>query len=267
MSAVDTITAALRHSFCAAMDVSPVPIGYAISTGFLLPDGDHLSFYLIPDGTGRFRLEDDGTILPNAVASGLDLKSPVRESLLRGLLADEGAHYDADLAIRTDFVSEQEVGPAAVRFISALIRTRDLALLSRENVAASFADDVREQLVPRLPSGIVIDDTGLPDQRGPDLVLKNVRTGLNAARVYAAGGDLRLMDALVEYQSSGPGDSPVIAVVDRRKSRVSEGRFNTATNRGMPMAVVDGLGSDWVQRVLSLATDVHGASSAQSRVN
>lgn len=99
MNVIDSIDAALRRTFCAALDVAPVPVGYAVSTGFTLPDGDPLSFYVILESEGRFYLEDDGLTLPNAIASGLDLRSPVREGLLRGILADEGLRYDEDWAI------------------------------------------------------------------------------------------------------------------------------------------------------------------------
>ena len=91
-------------------------------------------------------------------------------------------------------------------------------------------------------------------------MLRTPSNGLMAARIYAAGGDLRLMDALSEHQASGPGDSPVIAVVDRRKSRVSDKRFNRATNKGLRMAVVDDGSTEWVPRVLRLVADRDGAA-------
>lgn len=252
MSAVEDLSAALRRRFCAELDVSPVPMGYAVSTGFMMPDGDPLSFYIVPGDDGRFVLEDDGTVLPTAMASGLDLKSPVREQLLRGILAEEGVRFDSDLAMRTAPVEGSQLGPTAMRFVSALIRMRDLALLSRENVAASFADDVKRALAPKLPPDLAIDEPE-PGSASADLVLRRPSNGLKAARIYAAGSDLRMMDALVEHQARRRGESPVIAVVDRRRGRVSETRFNVATNRGLLMAVVDGVDDDWTSRVIDLA--------------
>lgn len=258
MSDLATISAALRAAFCASLDVAPVPVGYAITTGFMLPDGDPLSFYLIADDDGRFHIEDDGLTLPNAIASGLDLKSPVRDGLLRGILGEEGLRYSDDLSICSESIMASDLGAAALRFVSAMIRMRDLALLSRENVAASFADDVRRELAGHLPESLILDD---PAQNrsatAPDIVLRNRQTGLKAARIYAAGGDLRLMDALVDYQATDPGDSPVVAVVDRRRSRVSEARLNTAMNKGLPMAIVDGVDDEWIDRVITIA-GAHG---------
>ncbi len=258
MTAVDNITSAVRSALCGTLEVTPVPAGYAVNTGFRLPDGDVLSFFVVPEEDGRFRVEDDGTTLPNAVAAGLDLNSPVRDGLLRGILAQEGIRYDDDFLLRSAPVEESQLGQTALKLVSALIRTRDLSLLSRENVAASFADDVRQGLEGRLPAELVIEEAiRAADTGGPDFVLRNPRTGIRAASIYAANGDLKLMDALVDFQARGAGDSPVIAVVDRRRGRVSERRFNTATNRGLPMAVVDGSDTDWVRRVTQIVAQTH----------
>lgn len=249
----EALTDSLRSELCAPLHVSAVPIGYHIETGFRLPDGDPLDFYLVHADDGLFRFEDDGTTIPNAVARGFDLKSAARDGMLRHMLAQEGAHYDADLVVRTDPVPERELGQAGLRFISALIRTRDLFVLSRENVAASFADDVMRAIEASLPDTLVAEPSPANEPGSPDILLRRKGTGLKAARIYAAGGDLRLMDALVEHQARHPGDSPVVAVVDRRKSRVTDRRFNRATNQGLAMAVVDDLDHEWVGRVFKLA--------------
>jgi hypothetical protein len=250
---VDNLEACLRSALCAPLGVMAVPAGYHVETGFMLPDGDPLSFYLVEDDGGLCHFEDDGATLPDAIARGFDIKSPQRELLLRTLLAQEGAHYDSDLAIRSQPLAPGGLGPASLRFISALIRTRDLFIASRENVAASFSDDIRRALALRLPDTLVLDEAPHGDPGAPDIVLRNTSTRTEAARIFAAGGDLRLMDALVEYQASAAAGLPVIAVVDRRKSRVSEKRFNRATNHGLPMAVVDDSGEEWVERVFTLA--------------
>lgn len=254
MNVIEDIHATLRSALCAPLEVAPVPIGFAINTGFPLPDGDMLSFYLVADEDGRFHLEDDGLTMPNAIASGLDLKSPIREGLLRGLLSDEGARLDDDLTIRSLPFSGDAIGLASMKFISALIRTRDLTLINRENVAASFADDLRRDLAKQLPDDLILEsDKRTTDPVAPDFILRVKDTHKKAARIYAAGADLRLMDALVGYRTANEDDSPVIAVVDRRRGRVSEKRFNAATNLGLPMAVVDGSNNDWIPRVVDVA--------------
>lgn len=257
---MNSLNSQLRSALCAPLDVVAVPIGYAVSTGFVLPDGDTLSFYLVADDERHSHFEDDGTTLPDAVARGFDMRSPQREALLRSMLDHEGARYAEDLVIRSQSVDNADLGRSSLRFIAALIRTRDLFLVNRENVAASFADDVRRALAPKLPLNLTVEEGAANEPGSPDIVLRTPSDGLKAARIYAAGGDLRLMDALSEHQASGPGDSPVIAVVDRRKSRVSDKRFNRATNKGLRMAVVDDGSTEWVPRVLRLVADRDGAA-------
>lgn len=249
----ETLTDSLRSELCAPLHVTAVPIGFHVETGFRLPDGDPLDFYLVRADEGLYRFEDDGTTIPNAVARGFDLKSAARDGMLRHMLAQEGAHYDTDLVVRTDPMAEGEIGTAGLRFISALIRTRDLFVLNRENVAASFADDVMNAIAASLPDTLVVETSPANETGSPDILLRRRGTGQKAARVYAAGSDLRLMDALVEHQARHKDDSPIVAVVDRRKSRVTERRFNRATNQGLAMAVVDDQGDDWVGRVFNLA--------------
>lgn len=253
MTMVQNLSNALRSAICAPLEVTAVPIGYHIETAFRLPDGDALSFYMVEDEDGRLHLEDDGTTVPDAIGRGFDMKSPPRESMLRNLLAAEGVRLDPDLVIRTTPFPAQEAGMHSLRLIAALIRTRDLFIMNRENIAASFAADVRQALLPRLPQYLAVDENASIEAGGADVVLRNVKTGTKAARIYAAGGDLRLMDALDEFRVKGPGDSPVIAVVDRRKAGPSEKRFNRATNAGLPIAVMDGGTGDWIDRVLNLA--------------
>ena len=79
----DALTASLRSALCAPLGVTTLPHGYFVKTGFRLPDGDVLSFYIVEDGDGQVHLEDDGTTVPDAIARGLDLNSPHREGMLR----------------------------------------------------------------------------------------------------------------------------------------------------------------------------------------
>ena len=254
MIAAETIASRLKLAICAPLEVSAVPMGYHIATGFPLPDGDVLSFYLIEDTNGIFHMEDDGLTLPDAIGRGFDFASASRESLLRTILGQEGARVDDDFVIRTEPFTGDHLGKASVSFISALIRTRDLFVMSRENVAISFADDVRSAILPLLPANIVVDADQSSEGGDADITLRDSKTGLKKARIFAANSDVRLMDALVEHLGAVEDDSPVIAVVDRRRARVSDRRFNSATNRGLPMAVVDGVGSDWMSRVIDLST-------------
>ncbi|MFN4201854.1 MAG: DUF1828 domain-containing protein [Tabrizicola sp.] len=158
----------LNEAIRAPLHVSTVPIGFHIETGFRLPDGDPLDFYLVRADEGLYRFEDDGTTIPNAVARGFDLKSAARDGMLRHMLAQKGSHYDTDLVVRTDPVPERDLGAAGLRFISALIRTRNLFVLNRENVAASFADDVMRAIEASLPKAFVAEAAPANEPGTPD---------------------------------------------------------------------------------------------------
>lgn len=252
MTAPQALEASLRSALCAPLNVSPVPVGLHVETGFMLPDGDPLDFYLVETDAGELQFEDDGTTIPNAVARGFDLRSPAREAMLTQILGDEDAHCGADLVLRSAPVDPNEIGSAGLKFISAIIRAKDLFVLHRDTVASAFADDVRAAIAKCLPEGFAAVTPPANERGGPDILVKNTEHNLNVARIYAAGGDLRLMEAVIEHFDT-MGDSPVLAVVDRRKGRVTERRYNTAVNKGLPMAVVDGFDADWVPRVLSVA--------------
>lgn len=246
---IDNVATCIRSALCAPLEVSPVPVGYHIETGFLLPDGDPLSFYMVEDEGGTAHFEDDGTTIPDAVASGFDLKSQNRSMMLSTILSHEGCRVDGDLIIRSESVETENLGRTCLKFISAMIRTRDLFVLSRENVAGAFADDVKKALAKSLPAHLVVDEKRSGETSEADIVVRDTKTDLKRARVFAANSDVRLLDALTESMASGPGDSPVIAVVDRRRPAISEKRFNRATNHGLMMAVVDDNSTDWLTRV------------------
>ena len=210
--------------------------------------------YVVHDDDGLWHIEDDGTVLPDAMAAGLDIESGVRESLLRGILASEGAEYDLEtFQIRTPPLSEAEISDAAMRFVSALIRMQDLALLSKENVKASFAEDVARALRERKSDNYEIVMNDKHDTLSPDILIRKVGYGFNQLRVYAASSDVRILEAMISYKSANVDDSPMVAVVNRRRGGVSEKRTITATNMGLPLAVVHDDSYDWVDRVLNAA--------------
>lgn len=254
MSEIETISRAIHARFCADLKVTPVPLGYAVSTGFIMPDGDPLTFYLEEADDG-WVLQDDGSTLPDALASGLELASGHRERLLSSILEEEGARYDLnDYLIYTDAVSPDRLGSAAVSFVSALIRMQDLVLLSRENTRASFADDVRSGLAGKLPASFEMPDFPVVGSvGGPDIVIRDVKTHLTRARVFAANSDLRMLEAVVAHKDTGEGDSPVVVVANRAKGGVTEKRFNFATNQGLTLAVYDPDDPSWINRTLMAA--------------
>jgi hypothetical protein len=229
-------------------------LGYAISTGFIMPDGDPLTFYLEETDDG-WVLQDDGSTLPDALASGLEISGGHRERLLSAILEEEGARFDPDYyQIFTDAVPAERLGSAATSFVSALIRMQDLVLLSRENTQASFADDVRAALAASLPNDLEMPEPGVVTPvGGPDLLIRDAKTHIARARIFAANTDMRMLEAVIAHQTSGAGDSPVVAVANRSKGGVTEKRFNFATNKGLALAVYGRNDLAWIERTLSAA--------------
>lgn len=225
----------LCRTFCDGLSVSTVPIGLAVSTSFILPDGDPATFYLreTPDG---FVLEDDGEFVATAQALGMTLDAGVRGSLFKGILSEGDASLDHDtLQIRSRAVPESEVCTIAPKFLSALIRTRDLFLLTSERVAATFFEDVHRAIESALGDRFDLEDD-LDADIPADIVLKHKATGLRAALIYAVNNNEKLLSALLRFSERDHEDAPIIAMMDNlQSSPVSNKTFMLAQNRGLLM--------------------------------
>lgn len=226
---------ALCRAFCSGVEVSNVPAGLVVSTDIVMDMGDPVSFYIseTPDG---YSCEDDGDFIATAIATGTYNDDGARADTLNSLLAEHGAYLDRDTCqIRRDPVPNETSAEAAIRFLPAIIRSRDILMLSRDRVAASFADDVYEALSEKLGSDFEIstdDDSDNP----ADIILRSPKNGLKAALIYAANTNEKLMAALLRHGERHSGDAPVIAMLSDIPGRsISNKRFMMAQNRGLLM--------------------------------
>jgi hypothetical protein len=120
----------LCKAFCDNLQIRQVPAGFAVSTGFLSPDGDRIGFYLRPQDGDLYRLEDDGFTLPALEASGLDFSSGSRGGAMRELLAEYGVSIDEDArGFVIDGVDESRLPSAAMSFVAFSLRVRDFSLM------------------------------------------------------------------------------------------------------------------------------------------
>lgn len=225
----------LCRAFCSSVDVSMTPAGLAVSTDIFMDLGDPISFYLSETADG-YACEDDGDFVATAIASNLYTDDGARAETLDALLAEHGAHLDRDTCqLRRDPVAGETAAQAAMAFLPALIRSRDILLLSRERVAASFADDVYAALSERLGGHFTIaaeDDSDNP----ADIVLRDPSNGLSAALIYAVNTSEKLMAALLRHGEQHEDDAPVIAMLSDGLGRsISNRRFMMAQNRGLLM--------------------------------
>lgn len=231
----EALKSAICKAFCTRVDVDAVPAGLAVTTDIVMHMGDPITFYMA-EGPDGYACEDDGDFIATALASGAYVDDGARSETLDALLADHGAYLDRDTCqIRRDAVPSESAADAAMRFLPALIRSRDILLLSREKVASSFADDLHRALEDRLGGEYSIAAEEGTDNPA-DILLKDQQNGLNAALIYAVNSNDKLMAALVRFMERDKDDAPVIAMLaDGPGASVSRRRFMMAQNRGLPM--------------------------------
>lgn len=232
----ETLSQSICREFCGGLSVSVVPAGFAVSTDIHLDHGDPLTFY-ISEASEGWLCEDDGDFMASAIASGTFTDKGSRRESLDAILADHGAHLDRDTyqIIREPNTGNESASKAALAFLSGLIRVRDIILLSRERVAASFADDVREALENTLGERFDLSEDDDADNPA-DFLLKDIRTGLRAALIYAVNSDAKLMTALLRHAEQEENEAPVIAVMQGMgNGQVSNRKFMMAQNRSLLM--------------------------------
>ena len=136
----------LCKAFCQDLSVRKVPAGLAISTAFTSSDGDRVGFYVV-ENAGKFRIEDDGLMLPTLEASGVDFKSGTRGEALHELLHEYGVSIDQE--DREFFIGnllEESVPAAALKFVAFSLRVRDFMLMTEYRVATTFREDAARAL-------------------------------------------------------------------------------------------------------------------------
>ncbi|MBC6442630.1 MAG: DUF1828 domain-containing protein [Rhodobacteraceae bacterium] len=248
----------LCKTFCAAISVNPVPCGYAVGTPFPDQSGDLIGFYVVEDGDG-FRLEDDGAYLAQLKGSGIPIDGGGRAKLLEEILKQGDAFRDQDTCeIRSKPFDRGRLGPAMIRFLSALIRVRDLELPTREAVRSTFRDDALAALTRRYGAQATLDEnTSVDDEFSEfpaDLIIRpkaqDTKTG---ALCFATSND-KLNEALLlqmEAERHRRENIQIIALIEEPDMRpLSRKKFQRAQNRGLMLpifrgdekAAVDGIG-------------------------
>lgn len=131
----------LCRAFCGALELTKVPVGFALRTPFSTSDGDPIIVYMIKEHY-KWRLEDDGTQVPMLEANGVDLTRGTRRAAFEALLKEYGVHFDRDSrTLRTPLLAEDAVGAAAFSMATLVLRLQDLAILSVTNVRSAFRED------------------------------------------------------------------------------------------------------------------------------
>ncbi|MYL97059.1 DUF1828 domain-containing protein [Novosphingobium sp. FGD1] len=240
------LESALCSAFCGGLEVHPISTGYAVSTAFRDNSGDRISFYIEKSADG-FDLVDGGDFLPDLIARDIHIEAGMRGDLLTAILAEGLAYWDRDtFEIRSDAIAERDLSQRSIGFLSALIRVRDLALITRERVKSAFREDFLREIGKRYGDQLEVEENVAPAndlaEFPADVVLRS-KTGGRPGAVYLINSSDKLNEALLAWQELEHVDANVamVAVIeDSQFHNISRKRFQRAQNRRLPMPIFRG---------------------------
>lgn len=246
----EDLSKALCQAFCGSVEVRPVPDGYAISSAFQDSSGDRISFYLTQSEDG-FRVEDDGDYLAHLIAQDVPINEGTRGQLLDAILHQSQAFWDREtFEIRSSPFPPEQVARRSIDFLSALIRVRDLELVTRDVVRSTFREDVLSAMHARFGNTVVVRENAAVAndlaEFPADIVIEPVAQDptARAGAIYLVNSNDKLNEALLahqEVQLQGRNDVAILALLEEPDLRViSRRRFQRAQNRSLPMPIFRG---------------------------
>ena len=218
----------LFTAFCDGITVSAVPAGFAVSTGFEDASGDRIGFYLTKDDdTDMYRIEDDGSLVPTLMASGVDLTKGTREKLFQQILEQGRVIFDDDSReLRTHWLREEDVPAAAMRFVATLMRVANLSIVRPEIVSANFQEDAVARIKQDLGADFRIKENeslspALSDYE-PDILL--LAPGKTPVAVFIATSDQRIYEAILMQMAArheAKVECSIVALIDKERSKLT----------------------------------------------
>ena len=125
------------------LSVAVVGESCELTTPFLDRHNDHLQIYAEREN-GKIILSDDGYILADLEASGLEFVTPKRKLVLDAILNGLGVRLDqARLLIEA---SERNLGQKLHSLVQAMLAVNDMFVLAQPRVSTFFWEDVRMYL-------------------------------------------------------------------------------------------------------------------------
>jgi hypothetical protein len=255
---------ALCKAFCDNLSVRTVKGGLAISAPFENASGEPIGFYIVPNGTGMFHIEDDGTTMPMLEACGVDFTTEARRVGLQELLTECGAIYDGDRGdLRTLPMPEGDIPNAARRFVSLLLRMQDFLMLTQEKVLSAFRADATRHIRSVIGNRATIQDNGIVTESlaefPADLVIRAPQR--DPVAVIFGVSESRVKDALMlqmaaQYEAHVP--CSVIALLEHQDALTSKTRARAA-NR---LAAVASFRGDEAAAVNRIEREVFGHTVA-----
>jgi len=262
MSAHPPIESLLSKAFCQEITVRALPKGYSVSAPFQDHSGDRISFF-VKESDGSVVLQDDGFFLSHLVASGIDIEKGQRQQLLDGVLTANNAYWDREtFEIRSNSAPRSELGQQSVRFLSALMRVRDLELLTRDMVRSTFKEDATNAILDRLGLEFVIEERGVLAPRyeeyPADIVIQR-KTGGKRSGIFLVSGATQFLEAELLHgeieRNIDDSEFGAIALIEDAEKFNSIGarRMQRAINRGLPTPIFRGDERASLDRIARLA--------------
>jgi uncharacterized protein DUF1828 len=250
MTTATNLEKILCSTFCQAITVNPVPCGFAISASFTDLSGDRIGFYVVADGE-NYHLEDDGEYLAQLCALGIEIERGSRQLLLDSILQTAAATWDHDTyEIKTGTFEQSELPSRMIQFLSALVRIRDVELLTRDFVRSTFREDATAAIIERFGEIANIDERKPVSAEFqdylPDLVIRPKKEEGKNTAVFLASGPIpfqeaELLRAEIEKEHRQDTIAVVALIEDTDKINViSPRRFQRAINRGLAVSIFRG---------------------------
>lgn len=111
-----------------------------LTTPFMDRHNDHLQIYAVKRD-GKIVLSDDGYILADLRASGLDLNTPKRKAVLEAVLNGFGVHTDGQQLLVE--ASQKNLGQRLHALVQAMLAVNDMFVMAQHRVAGFFWEDVK----------------------------------------------------------------------------------------------------------------------------
>jgi hypothetical protein len=164
----EEIRKAMCRSFCDDIRIVEMRGRLIVSASSVSRDRDRISFDIVEAEDG-FYLSDDGDFLATLEAMGIDTSEGPRAQFVNSILNDAGAFIPADdYRIRTRTFKGQIDPAAALRFLTALERIRDVSYWTKDVVRSTFKADATRALIARLSPAANVNTTAPVDARLAD---------------------------------------------------------------------------------------------------
>jgi hypothetical protein len=239
---------ALCKTFCANVEVTPVPIGFAVRTPHMKPDGDFASFYIRRNvESDLYRVEDDGCTVADLEASGFDFDKESRFEAFTSILADHDVAYDDHgVLLSTPYMPLEALAESALSFSYLMARLPDLLLIVGSRVQRSFKEDLADLIETQFGQVCSIARNAPVDPGDKDYIVDFVIRSPDGRilAVFAGSSEMKALESLLfwEHTKNREGDAlkSVVVLEGARPTAIKERTLSRVMNSGLILATLDG---------------------------